>query len=93
MSGFAAEPERTHEQGFSIHTSHHAEPAGLQHDEMVQNTPDNAKVAGEHQDADPPDVDITATQKMLSAISGSLLTSLLGEHLGYCVNSWLRLLT
>ena len=82
MSGFASEPVRTNER------ADHAAPQdgasvignrddGQRHDRS-QNDPPGSQSSGTR-DGDNGEIEISAPQKMLSAVSGSLLTSLLGK--------------
>ena len=76
MSGFASEPVRTDEQaeyatfrdGASVH------PMAQRH-ERDSSSSANGTVTGSEGE-----IDISASQRMLSAVSGSLLTSILGIH-------------
>ena len=65
MSDFVAESARPE-------ADHAAMGLGQRHDRIPGGD------SGDH-DSDGIDVEITAAQKMLSAVSGSLLTALLGE--------------
>lgn len=82
MSGFISEPIRTDEH--QVATSSHGnseQSLGHRHNisskgagssnSVTMNDPDDLEV----------DIDISAGQKMLSAVSGSLLTSLLGTFI------------
>jgi len=74
MSGFVLEPLRTDEKassapGYGITTS---SPQGQ------TNTPEYSESGPTVTMSDSKEMDISAGQKMLSAVSGSLLTSLLG---------------
>ena len=81
MSGFASEPVRTDERaehaapqdGTSVIENHHD---GQRHDRSQGNP--NSSQASVTRDGDNGEIEISAPQKMLSAVSGSLLTSLLG---------------
>ena len=84
MSGFISEPERDIEiQRASNHYGKRAQTQGQRHDRMERDvrdvTPAVAVVDGDERDGQV-EVDISAGQKMLSAVSGSLLTSLLGKQ-------------
>ena len=79
MSGFASEPTRTDER-IQYASRHHGAPAyrpGERHtvpDNDFSDKGDTVAMADRNGETD-----ISASQKMLSAVSGSLLTSLLGE--------------
>ena len=79
MSGFISEPTRADED--QVATSSHGNPEyPLQHRHDIsskQTGPSNS-VAMDSSKAPEASLDISAGQKMLSAVSGSLLTSLLG---------------
>ena len=82
MSGFISEPARTDEH--QVATSGHGSPDHLssQRHYGSSNGPstNNSVTMNEH-DVQDVEMDISAGQKMLSAMSGSLLTSLLGSLL------------
>ena len=79
MSGFVSEPERSHEQQVASFHSQHAKPTRLRDGKMSDVSPEESPVITNLQDDYNPETEISAGQKMLSAVSGSLLTSLLGE--------------
>ena len=84
MSGFISEPERDIEiQRASRQYGEAAQAQGQRHDRMARNASDadsavaiKSRIESESQT----EVEISAGQKMLSAVSGSLLTSLLGKQ-------------
>lgn len=81
MSGFISEPERSreHQQGSPAVSYGVAEEAYAHRPgQSSANTLGKPDVLQDVEER-PDDVEISATQKMLSAVSGSLLTSLLGE--------------
>ena len=82
MSGFISEPVRTDEH--QVATSSHGSPDNFstQRQHRLSNGPSTNKsvTMNEHDEQDV-EMDISAGQKMLSAMSGSLLTSLLGSYL------------
>ena len=82
MSGFISEPVRHDEH--QVATSSHGSPDNLssQRHDRLSNGPSRSKsvTINEH-DEQGVEMDISAGQKMLSAMSGSLLTSLLGNLL------------
>ena len=81
MSGFISEPERSHEHHLSIANPSHGDSKRLQgpaHDRMAGDSPKSPAVISYEKDAETLETDISAGQKMLSAVSGSLLTSILG---------------
>ena len=76
MSGFVSEPPRSDENGLA--TGRYGNTGltqGQRHDRLEAGNSNGDIMA----DADNVSQDISAAQKMLSAISGSLLTSLLGR--------------
>ena len=81
MSGFISEPVETDEQAEHA-TSEHGAPTyhiGQRHDRLrTMGGEDENSVTMNTKDNGEDGVDISAGQKMLSAVSGSLLTSLLG---------------
>ena len=85
MSGFISEPLRTDERGDdSNRTNVGASHVSQRHDRFFNNA--SEKMTRE----EPKDgTDISATQKMLSAVSGSILTSLLGKALSARLKSYL----
>lgn len=81
MSGFNSEPARSHEHHPAIVESSHGNPKRLQRqtcDKMAGNPPEKPAVTSYKEDEEAAETDISAGQKMLSAVSGSLLTSILG---------------
>ena len=84
MSGFVSEPERDLEiQRASKRYGEAAQTPGQRHDRMAGDASDTSPAVvmkGRTEGESQVEVDITAGQKMLSAVSGSLLTSLLGRH-------------
>ena len=84
MSGFISEPERSHEHHAATVASQYGgseQLHGQPHDKMAKASSRNQAVTAYKKDDAIPDPDISATQKMLSAVSGSLLTSILGMTL------------
>ena len=82
MSGFISEPTRTDED--QVATSSHGNPEHpLQHRRHIssKHTGPSNSVAMDSSKAPEAPLDISAGQKMLSAVSGSLLTSLLGTYI------------
>ena len=80
MSGFVSEPAPTDEHQAA--TSSHGNPEiswGQRHDRSIQSTSNSVTMNGDNKPE--AEMDISAGQKMLSAVSGSLLTSLLGNPL------------
>ena len=75
MSGFASEPVRTDERAEHVAPQDGASVIG--HDRSQSNL--NSSQASVTRDGDNGEIEISASQKMLSAVSGSLLTSLLGK--------------
>ena len=84
MSGIVSEPYRSDEQKLATSRDGDTEYRGERH-YRIQNTSAEHKpvTMDESNEPDMEDVvtDISAVQKMLSAVSGSLLTSLLGTFL------------
>lgn len=81
MSGFISEPERNHEHHLATDKSKHGDSKqiqGLAHDRMAGGSSKHPEVTSYESDEETTEMDITAGQKMLSAVSGSLLTSILG---------------
>lgn len=79
MSGFVSEPARSDE---ALTTTSHGEKRytrGQRHDRLPGDSSRTATMTMNDADELPPETDISAGQKMLSAVSGSLLTSLLGK--------------
>ena len=79
MSGFVSEPTRSDEE---LATTSHGEKRyteGQRHDRLPGGSNRNATMTMNDEDELSPETDISAGQKMLSAVSGSLLTSLLGK--------------
>lgn len=84
MSGFISEPERSHEHHVATVASQYGgseQLHGQAHDRMARDPSNSQAVTAYEKDEAIPDPDISATQKMLSAVSGSLLTSILGVTL------------
>ena len=82
MSGFISEPVRTDEH--QVATSSHGNPEHFSaqgHDRSSKGPGTSNSVTMNEQDEPEAEMDISAGQKMLSAVSGSLLTSLLGSLL------------
>ena len=79
MSGFISEPTRTDEH--QVATSSYGKsdfPLRRRHDVSSEHTGPSKSVAMDDSKVPEDQMDISAGQKMLSAVSGSLLTSLLG---------------
>lgn len=80
MSGHWDSPAHADEE---LATSYHRETFGgqghdrIHGDNLIPGESSTIAMSGDNEDID---IGITAGQKMLSAMSGSLLTSLLGEH-------------
>ena len=84
MSGFISEPERSHEQHLDNAKSSHGDSGGSKgqaHDRMAGKPSKGSTVMLEEQYDQATEMDISAGQKMLSAVSGSLFTSLLGIYI------------
>ena len=79
MSGFASEPERSHEEQLAHVPTHHAESCDKENERMSMASSESTQAGVDGAGGVPADTEITATQKMISAVSGSLLTSLLGQ--------------
>ena len=82
MSGFISEPVRTDEH--QVATSRYGNPdhlPGQRHDRLSQDPSTSNSVTMSDSNEPNVEMDISAGQKMLSAMSGSLLTSLLGSSL------------
>ena len=81
MSGLISEPTRTDEHQVAT-SSHGNSEYSLRHrhDISSKHTGPNNSVAMDSSKAPEAPLDISAGQKMLSAVSGSLLTSLLGTY-------------
>ena len=82
MSGFISEPVPTDEH--QIATSSHGDPeyfSGQRHDRSSRGPGTSNLVTMNEPDESEVEMDISVGQKMLSAVSGSLLTSLLGRSL------------
>ena len=79
MSGFASEPIRTDERAefAAVRNGASVEPLGQRHDRDDSNRGDSDIIKKRTLEGE---IDISASQKMLSAVSGSLLTSLLGTN-------------
>ena len=84
MSGFVSEPSRSDDQKLATSRDGDTEYRGQRHN-RIQGTAGepNSVTMDESNEPEVEDVetDISAVQKMLSAVSGSLLTSLLGIFL------------
>ena len=84
MSGFISEPERDREiQRALEHYGKRAQREGQRHNRMegdLRDVNSAVVVVGGVESNDQAEVDISAGQRMLSAVSGSLLTSLLGKQ-------------
>lgn len=83
MSGFVSEPTRSDK---ALATTSHGEKRyteGQRHDRLPDISGGAATMTMKDADDLPPETDISASQKMLSAVSGSLLTSLLGKFKDY----------
>lgn len=80
MSGFISEPVRTdeHQVATSSHGNSEHTP-GQGHDRLSKGPGTSNSVTMNEHDEPEAEMDISAGQKMLSAVSGSLLTSLLGS--------------
>ena len=78
MSGFISEPVRTdeHQVATSSHGNSEHSPG---HDRLSKGQGTSNPVTMREHDEPETEMDISAGQKMLSAVSGSLLTSLLGR--------------
>lgn len=87
MSGYTSEPPRPN--GAHSATPQHGSPEQSQAEgrpgNPARSSSDNTVTMDEGKRSDNEDVimDISATQKMLSAVSGSLLTSLLGTDFSF----------
>ncbi len=78
MSGFISEPERSHEEHLETTKSSRSAPGGSR-DQTHNSKPGRGSgLRPYEQDEQTTEMEISAGQKMLSAMSGSLLTSLLG---------------
>ena len=79
MSGFASEPVRTDEH--QVATSRHGDSGKLRDRQSSSAEADEAVTMDEASELEIEELEteISAGQKMLSAVSGSLLTSLLGS--------------
>ena len=81
MSGFITEPLRSDERT-ALSTLGHGgleNTEGQRHDRISSGILGVTAVTRGDKDGTETEVDISAAQKMLSAVSGSLLTSLLGK--------------
>ena len=79
MSGFISEPVRTDENQVATSSYGNSEPSpGQRHDISSKGAPSSNAVTMNESDEPELEMDISAAQKMFSAVSGSLLTSLLG---------------
>lgn len=79
MSGFISEPERKDEHQVATLSHGNSEHSpGSRHDTSSKGTGSSNPVTMNDPDEPEVEMDISAGQKMLSAVSGSLLTSLLG---------------
>lgn len=79
MSSFVSEPRA--DQG-QVATAGHGESTdllGQRHNRLGEGNGEEASTMGSAAGDSEPEVEISAGQKMLSAVSGSLLTSLLGR--------------
>ena len=85
MSGFISEPPRSDEERLSGESGHGNESytQGQRHDRISDMSKTSTAAVTAQGDAS--SMDISAAQKMLSAVSGSLLTSLLGRQ--HCSHS------
>ena len=86
MSGFISEPERSHEHHVATVDARHGQPErlpGEENDRIGRDTSTGQAVTSYERDEEATEIDISAGQKMLSAVSGSLLTSILGKALPY----------
>lgn len=82
MSGFVSEPVRTDEH--QVATSKYGNTdyfSQQRHDRLSEHPGTSHLVSMNEQDEAEVEMDISAGQKMLSAVSGALLTSLLGKSL------------
>ena len=82
MSGFVSEPLRSDEHQFAAgRNGEKSHSHGQRHDRIPGGTGGGPSAAMTSTDevGPEPDMEISAGQNMLSAVSGSLLTSLLGE--------------
>lgn len=82
MSGFISEPVRTDEHQAATSSHGNSDYFSRQRHDRLSKGPGTSKsvIMGE-QDEPEVEMDISAGQKMLSAVSGALLTSLLGNSL------------
>ena len=79
MSGFISEPTRSDEKELALRqNAGKSHIQGQEHDRIPGGTGQEQSPVGKHGGDRDEDIEITASQKMLSAVSGSLLTSLLG---------------
>ncbi len=76
MSGFISEPLRINEKTSSAHG--HGSATSSAQGQNNLHVPERGESGPTVTTSDPKEMDISAGQKMLSAVSGSLLTSLLG---------------
>ena len=85
MSGFVTEPLRSDEAELAfVKDGEVAYIRGQRHDRIPNGAAGGGSSSNEMDDIEPNlepelEIEISASQKMLSAVSGSLLTSLLGE--------------
>jgi hypothetical protein len=80
MSAFAADPTEGDADGRRIATAHARESHTGQRHDRIQAIEDGEISFGDLGDDGGRDVEISATQRMLSAVSGSFLTSVLGIY-------------
>ena len=81
MSGYISEPERSHEQHLGSAKSSYGSSESSKrqaHTGMAGEPSESPAVTLDRRYDQATEMDISAGQKMLSAVSGSLLTSLLG---------------
>lgn len=84
MSSFASDRLRADEG--QVTTAEHGESTdliGQRHERVEGGNGGEASAMGSAANDSEPEVEISAGQKMLSAVSGSLLTSLLGMYLAF----------
>ena len=80
MSGFISEPERSHEQLENAETNYGGSEGskGQNVEKMAEGSPRGSAVTLDERYGQSIDTEISVGQRMLSAVSGSLFTSLLG---------------
>ena len=86
MSGFASQSVRPNEHELrSVRDGQQSPSQGQRHDRLPNiSSATNSVTMGRMDDIEPEiETEISASQKMLSAVSGSLLTSLLGVSIIY----------